>query len=104
MRVRSVNDCPTRFLLRNGRSVDASWMVGAYVNEEHPWIDQLLREALNTGAIRLFRGYQGPPAEVFQQVFAIWDVLQRRGFRYSNIVTTSSGSVAVDSQYVRFLE
>jgi len=102
--VRPINECPTGYYARNGVYVDLSWMFAAYVTEDHPWIDQLLREALNTRLVNRFSGYQGSPDEVYRQVFAVWNVLQRRGFRYSSITQTSSVSNKVKSQYVRFLD
>lgn len=102
--VRPINECPTGYYARNGVYVDLSWMLAAYVTEDHPWIDQLLREALNARVINRFSGYQGSADEVYRQVFAVWNVLQRRGFRYSNITQTSSVSSKVKSQYVRFFD
>ena len=53
------------------------------VNEENPMIDKLLREALNTRIVNRFLGYQGGNAEVVdKQVYALWNVLQKRNFRY----------------------
>lgn len=101
--VRSVNDCPFAIKAPDGHVIDLGWMFAAYINENHPWIDALLREALNTGTIPQFIGYQGSPQDVYQQVFAIWDTLQRRGFTYSNITTPSAYSNQVVSQHVRFL-
>jgi hypothetical protein len=46
-------------------------------------------------------GYQGSEDDVLNQVFAIWNVFQRRGIKYSSITTTSSTSKKVASQYVR---
>lgn len=104
IRVRSVNDVPLGAVMSNGQYIDMPWMVAAYVNEDHPWIDQLLREAINTRAVNSFIGYQGTQQDVFLQVAAIWNVLQRRGFRYSNITTTSGTSRMVTSQHIRFFE
>jgi hypothetical protein len=39
---------------------------------------------------------------VIREVFAIWNVLQRDGVKYSSITTPSSQSSAVFSQHVRF--
>ena len=101
----SVNDCP--FLVDNGKDeepTDLKWMFAAYVNEEHPEIDGILKEALKTGLVDSFTGYQsGSPDVVMTQVFAIWHVLQRRGIKYSDI-TTNAGSKHVFSQTVRFLD
>ncbi len=82
---------------------DYSWLFAAYVNENHPWIDGILREALDTGIVTSFDGYQsGDPAIVADQIFAIWHVLQERGFRYSDITTTATDSDDVARQHVRF--
>ena len=101
----SVNDCP--YLVDNGKDeepTDLKWMFAAYVNEEHPEIDGILKEALKTGLVDSFTGYQsGNPDVVMAQVFAIWHVLQRKGIRYSDI-TTNAGSKHVYSQTVRFLD
>ena len=104
IRVRSVNDAPLWWVQSNGRRTDMPWMVAAYVNEDHPWIDQILREALNTRMVNSFSGYQGTQQDVLLQVAAIWNSLQRRGFRYSSVTTTSGTSTVFQSQYVRFLE
>jgi hypothetical protein len=74
------------------------------VNENHPWIDGLLKEALQTGLVDSFTGYQsGDTDVVMAQVFAIWHTLQRRGIKYSDI-TTNPGSKKVYSQTVRLVE
>lgn len=113
--VRSLNDCPI-FLMPTDKDgnpvedesqavepgVDMSWMFAAYVNENHPWVDQILKEALQTGEVKAFTGYQsGDPNEVIRQVFAIWNVMQRRGMKYSSITTPSAVSPAVYAQHVR---
>jgi hypothetical protein len=106
LQVHSINDCPRYYTDSHGKGHNISWMHAAYVNEDHPWIDQLLHEALNTKTIGSFSGYQANQAGVLKQVFAIWDVFQRRGFHYSSIaVTPTTGAqVTVRSQTVRFLD
>ena len=107
VRLSPINDCP--FAL-TGAAADKKvewidWMFAAYVNENHPWSDDLRKEALKSGLIENFAGYQGSPEDVLTQVFAIWHVLQKRGFKYSNITTTSGkDSDAVGVQQVRFLD
>ncbi|QIF05615.1 transglutaminase domain-containing protein [Roseimicrobium sp. ORNL1] len=100
-----LNDCP--FWVDHGEeaeSLDLSWMFAAYVNENHPWIDKILQEALQTGLVDSFTGYQSEDSEqVLTQVFAIWHVLQRKGIRYSDISTTP-GAKTVYCQTVRFLD
>jgi hypothetical protein len=102
--IRSINDAPLAFIHPDGTFDNYKWMFAAYVNENHPWIDQLLREAINTGVINGFYGYQQGPQSVYQQVFAIWNMLQRRRVVYSSITTPTGQSNKVVSQYVRFLE
>ena len=105
MILRSVNECP--FMVSMGEDEepsDISWLFAAYVNENHPWIDGLLKEALASGVVDSFDGYQsGDPDKVIAQVFAIWNTLQRRGVKYSDI-TASPPSKTVASQVVRFLD
>jgi hypothetical protein len=102
--LRSINDCP--FVLRVGDTVqDLSFMFAAYVNEAHPWIDGLLKEALERGAVSVFEGAQsGRPARVLAQVYAVWDALRARGVHYSSITATPAHSESVFSQHVRFLD
>lgn len=104
--IRSINDCPFYVLLNeeDEEFEDLSWIFAAYVNENHPWIDGILKEALQTELVDSFTGYQsGDPEEVIKQVFSIWHVLQRRGIKYSDISTTLP-SKFVASQTVRFLD
>lgn len=102
--VRSINDCLTG-TVENGRFVCIPIIFPAYVNEDHPWVSQILNEAKKSGTIRTFVGYQANnPQEVYRQVYAIWNVMQRRGLTYSSIATEAANSSLVRSQEVRFLE
>lgn len=110
--LRSINDCPFFVLQGEDEDVeDMSWCFAAYVNENHPWIDGLLKEALTTARdaegkplIDSFTGYQSGDGEtVLKQVFAIWQVLQRRGIKYSDISTTVPSKTVI-SQTVRSLD
>jgi hypothetical protein len=98
MILRSVNECPFAvFFGEDDPPDDISWLFASYVNENHPWIDGLLKEALSTGLVDSFSGYQsGDPDKVIAQVFAIWNTLQRRGLKYSDI-TASPPSKSVAS-------
>jgi hypothetical protein len=106
--VRSINDCP--FIVAGDEEseeedLDMSWMFAAYVNENHPFVDTLTREALESKIVDAFSAYQGEdPAEVIRQVYAIWHVLQRRGIRYSDISQSSAESPVVFSQHVRLFD
>lgn len=100
VQVRSINDCPRRIKGKNGQT-DMSWMFGAYVNENHPVVEEILQEALKTGIVSSFLGYQRDEATVGLQAFAIWDVLQKRGIKYSSIKTPSAYSDNTVSQHVR---
>lgn len=111
LNLRSLYDCPFFIIHEDEEIEDMSWCFAAYVNENHPWIDGLLKEALTTAKsadgsplIDSFTGYQSEDEEeVLKQVFAIWQVLQRRGIKYSD-VSTSVPSKAVVSQVVRSLD
>lgn len=107
--VRSVNECLLGYKspLPDGRSryISTRLFYAAYVNEENPLIDKVLREALNTRIVRRFQGYQvGTEAAVDKQVYALWNVLQRRHFRYSSVSYSSLSSNVVYAQRVRTFE
>jgi hypothetical protein len=106
-----VNDCQTSaanlYLSTQGRikakPLATTYSFAGYVNENHPLIDGLLKEALNTGHCSAFSGYQNGDEGVYRQVNAIWAALQRRRISYSNIATsTVSGNNAY--QHVRFID
>jgi len=104
--MKSLNDCPFYVRLdKDGEEIeDLSWLFAAYVNENHPQVDGILKEALKSGLVTSFTGYQSEDAdEVLLQVFAVWNVLQRRGIKYSDISKTTPNSV-VTSQTVRFMD
>ena len=110
IQLRSINDCPFYVMLDDeGEDLeDISVTFAAYVNENHPWIDGILKEALTAakepGLINSFTGYQsGSADEVISQVFAVWNALQRRSIKYSDVSTTLP-SKFVYAQTVRFLD
>lgn len=106
--VRSINECLLGFnkQLPDGRTryVSTRLFYAAYVNEENPLIDKVLREALNTRIVRRFLGYQGTPEMVDKQVYALWYVLQKRNFKYSSVSYSSLSSNVVYAQRVRTFE
>jgi hypothetical protein len=114
LQVRSINDCP--YGVSNDEetlddenftagTAELGWMFAAYVNENHPFIDKILQEALATKIVNAFLHYQADdPAMVLKQVFAIWSTIQKRGIQYSSTTVTPGGSDVVYSQYVRFLD
>lgn len=106
--VRSINECLLGFnkQLPDGRTryVSTRLFYAAYVNEENPLIDKVLREALNTRIVRRFLGYQSTPEMVDKQVYALWYVLQKRNFRYSSVSYSNLSSNVVYAQRVRTFE
>ena len=104
--VRSINECLLGYYTKGRKFHDTGIFFAAYVNEDHPMIDQILREALNTRIVNKFLGYQArnAAAAVDKQVYALWNVLQKRNFRYSSVSNTSLSSNVVISQRVRTFE
>jgi hypothetical protein len=103
--LRSVNDCPFYIYHADGTFTDVSFTFAAYVNEQHPFVDKMLREALNSNIVDSFTGYQsGDTAEVYRQVYAIWNALSERDVRYSNITTSAAQNNTVSSQHVRLID
>jgi len=102
--LRSVNDCPFT-IYRGEDSTDVSYVFAGYVNEQHPFVDKVLREALDRGIVDSFTGYQSQdPAEVYRQVYALWDALSERDVRYSNITTSAAENQVISSQHVRLID
>lgn len=101
---RSINDCP--FLWVDGEDVTLLGLnFAAYVNEQHPFVDKLLREALDIGVVDRFVGYQeGTPESVLRQVYALWDLMFWRDVRYSSITANSASTNLARSQHVRLIE
>lgn len=108
--LRSINDClfgveETFDDDEKSHTSDYSWLFAAYVNENHPWVDRILKEALDTELVSSFDGYQsGDKEDVLLQIFAIWNVMQRHGLKYSNVTTTAAVEQGVYSQHVRLFD
>jgi hypothetical protein len=105
----SINDAPY-FVTTEGadgkqKGNPTSWMFAAYVNENSPVNDEIRRQALQAGIVKRFDGYQsGDVQQVIRQVYAMWNVMQRLGMKYSSITTTTRASSRISSQQVRFVE
>jgi hypothetical protein len=104
LQLRAVNDVPFAFKDDEGHITDQSILFAAFVNENSPVVEVILKEALQWGAVRQFVGYQRSAEDVRMQVFAIWNVLQRHNVKYSSITTPSGFSEKVRSQSVRFVD
>ncbi|MEZ6096503.1 MAG: hypothetical protein R3C03_20120 [Pirellulaceae bacterium] len=104
MIVRSINDCP--FVRIEGEyAYEMPANYAAYVNEQHPYVDKLLREALDIGIVESFEGYlNNDPNRAIREVYALWDLMVARDTRYSNITTTVKEVDSVGSQHIRLLE
>jgi hypothetical protein len=113
LQVRSINDCP--FAVANSEetlddenyiagSAELGWMFAAYVNENHPMLDKVLQEALETKIVSAFKVTTHEHDETLRQVLALWSALQKRGLQYSSTTTTPGGSETVQSQFVRFVD
>ena len=100
--MRSVNECLLGYIDSKMKFHDTGDFFAAYVNEDNPQIDLILREALNARIVNRFWGYQSKdPKVVDKQVYALWYVLQKRGFKYSSISNSSLSSNVVFAQRVR---
>ena len=113
LQVRSINDCP--FAVANSEetlndenyiagSAALGWMFAAYVNENHPLLDKILQEALETKIVSAFKVTTHEHEETLREVFALWSALQKRGLQYSDTTATPGGSETVQSQFVRFVD
>lgn len=100
--MRSINECLLGYIDSKMKFHDTGEFFAAYVNEDNPNIDKILRDALDTRIVNRFWGYQSKdPQVVDKQVYALWYVLQKRGFKYSSISNSSLSSNVVFTQRVR---
>lgn len=109
VRVRTLNDAVYAYEYKKYDKTAAfrlnAHIFVAYVNEDHPMMDKLLKEALETKIVNSFAGYQaGNKNEVMRQVYAIWYILQKRGIKYSSITQSSAYGRREYSQHVRLFE
>lgn len=103
MVARSVNDCPFGIKDEDGEYTALDVLFAAYVNENHPVVDEILSEALNSGDVEAFAGYQGDADAVVAEMEAVWNALKRRGFSYSSITQPSVYDESVYAQHVRLI-
>lgn len=106
VQVRPVNECVSYFVDSSGASNDVSYLFAAYVNENHPFISQILKEAIQSGKIDSFDGYAGDADTdaVRAQIEAVWKALQDRGIRYSAMpASADDDDPFIGTQYVRLL-
>src|SRR5256885_8465855 len=100
LQVRSINDCP--FAVANSEetlddenfiagNAALGWMFAAYVNENHPLLDKILQEALETKIVSAFKVTTHEHDETLRQVFALLSALPKRGVQYSSATTTPGG-------------
>jgi hypothetical protein len=103
VRIRAINDSPLSVCYTEQQCSDFSLYFAAFVNENHPVIDQVLRAALDIPAMPVKRwiGTQGTEEEVLKQVWAIWYLFQRKKMTYSSISTVSDHRAEIHSQMVR---
>jgi hypothetical protein len=103
VRIRAINDAPLKACRTPEHCSDYSVYMAAYVNEDNPGIDGLLRKALDIPAMpgKQWIGTQGTEEQALRQVWALWYLLQRSKVTYSSVTTVSGGTEGVVSQEVR---
>ena len=101
---RSVNECPLS-LSHKGAILDTRWLFAAYVNEDHPDIEQILTDIIAQGTVSRLSGYQtNHTSDVTDQVFAVWYYALDHGITYSSITCTSNPSPRANVQHIRFFD
>ena len=107
LQVRPVNECVFSFIDSSGALTDTSYLFAAYVNENHPFINQILKEAIQSGKVDNFEGYSSDAdnsESIMAEIEAVWKALQDRGIRYSAMpASADDDNPYIDSQYVRLL-
>lgn len=103
LNMRTVNECPLSFQ-HGSQHLDTRWLFAAFVNEDHPYIDQILSEILSQGIVSRISGYQNGAKSAREQVFAVWYYALNRGIAYSSISCTSNPSSSTNVQHIRFFD
>jgi hypothetical protein len=101
--IRTINECPLSFQ-KGSQRIDTRWLFAAFVNEDHPYIEQILTEILRQGIVKRISGYQNGAKAVREQVFAVWYYALNRGIAYSSISCTSNPSPTTNVQHIRFFD
>lgn len=101
---RSSNECLLSVRDTAGKVHDFRWMFAAYVDEDSPYIDEILTGMLEQGIVSRIVGYQSGNSMVVSQVEAIWYYVLEHGISYSSISTTSSPTLRANVQHIRFFE
>jgi hypothetical protein len=108
--LRQLRDCPigmrSQTVTKTGKIkeevMNTTFFFSAYVNENHPLVERIITEAIGTGKVASFSGYQAGRASVLRQMEAIWAALEARNIRYSSITATTGSESFV--QHVRLIE
>jgi hypothetical protein len=109
VQVYPINECVYIFVDSSGGVNDVSYFLAAYVNENHPFINQILKEAMLSNKVDSFAGYsdgleEGAKESVTSEIEAIWAALQARGIRYSGMPPgAEEGNPYLESQHIRLL-
>lgn len=104
VQVRPVNECVYNFADSSGNINDVSYFFAAYVNENHPFINSIMKDAIAAKMVGSFAGYQGDRDDVMAEIEAIWNTLKDRGMHYSTMpASADDDNPYISSQYVRLL-
>lgn len=104
----SIYECPYAFYHRSGTWLDQNFMFAAYVNENHPKInDEILPSVTSSGIVNKITGYldygykgDAASADVLRQVFGVWNTLRNKNIKYSSITGANTSQQVID-QHVR---
>lgn len=103
LNARPINECPLS-LRSPDTLLDTRYLFAAYVNEDHPYIQQILTDILDQNPNLRLTGYQHGPDNVTQQVLAVWTYALQRGITYASISCTSNPSPHANVQHIRFFD
>ncbi|MGI8548575.1 MAG: hypothetical protein ACR2M1_14825 [Gemmatimonadaceae bacterium] len=101
LKVMALTDVPFQLLSPDGLWQKSTWMFAAMADENAAVVGDIIADAVDGGVIQYFDGYDGDSASVHSQVYAVWNVLQRRGLTYSSISAASAESPFAATQTVR---
>lgn len=103
LNARPASECPLS-LRSPDTLLDTRWLFAAYVNEDHPYIQEILNDMLQRNPTLRLSGYQNGSRNVEEQVFAVWQYALEQGITYASISCTSNPSPNANVQHIRFFD
>lgn len=101
VQVRPVSECIYAYKDALGNYRNAADLFAAYVNENHPQIDIIIKETLKSQNKERFAGYQKNTDEVLEEIEMIWETLSHQDSRYTTASPNAGEEENIAYQNIR---